>query len=95
MQWSPDILDEIWTHVRSHTGMWHARMKKRLWAEVHKELGDDWGSWRSYGIFESYFKNYPLPYTIVTNSYSFEHFEDSEDFFSDLCSAQGAGQGGH
>ena len=36
MQWSPDILEVIWDKVR--TGMWRARMKERLWTEVHKEL---------------------------------------------------------
>jgi hypothetical protein len=36
MQWSPDILEAIWDKVR--TGMWRARMKKRMWHEVHKEL---------------------------------------------------------
>eukprot|EP00966_Prymnesium_polylepis_P095610 2215168-Prymnesium_polylepis.2 len=46
MQWSPDVLEEIWTHVRHDTGMWRARMRKRLWAEVHKELDDEWRSLR-------------------------------------------------
>ena len=36
MQWSPDILEDIWDKVR--TGMWRARMKAHLWTEVHKEL---------------------------------------------------------
>ena len=71
MQWSPDVLEEIWTHVRHDTGMWRARMRKRLWAEVHKELDDEWRSWRPDGIIETYFTNYPLPYTIVTNENDF------------------------
>jgi hypothetical protein len=79
MQWSPDVLEEIWTHVRRHTGMWRARMKKRLWAEVHKELREDWirhgiidhTGRISWGIIETYFKNYPLPYTVVTNENEF------------------------
>jgi hypothetical protein len=71
MQWSPDVLEEIWTHVRHDTGMWRARMRKRLWAEVHKELDDEWRSLRPDGIIKTYFTNYLLPYSIVTNENDF------------------------
>eukprot|EP00966_Prymnesium_polylepis_P170156 3933522-Prymnesium_polylepis.1 len=34
MQWPSEIIQEIWLKVRD-TGMWRARMKKRLWSRVH------------------------------------------------------------
>ena len=46
MQWPEDRLAKVWELVR--TGMWRAKMKERLWKDVHDEMISTWGAWQKY-----------------------------------------------
>ena len=62
MQWPPDILETILSKSGDRN-MLRARLKKRVWREVHKELHDQWfcgiGEWQGKytrsGILGTYF----------------------------------------
>lgn len=67
--------------------MWRARMKERLWVAVHKELDDEWRSWRPDGVIKTYFTNC-LPYTIVTNETDFMSDPPEEDGWVSIFPAE-------
>ena len=49
MRWPPDLLEMVLSEVATERNMLRARLKKRVWREVHKELNDEWfcgiGEW--------------------------------------------------
>ena len=46
MQWPPDILQLIFSKIdTTDMDMLRARLKKRAWGELYKELNDNWFCW--------------------------------------------------
>jgi hypothetical protein len=63
MRWPPDLLEMVLSEVATERNMLRARLKKRVWREVHKELNDEWfcgisergGQYTKSGILATHF----------------------------------------
>jgi hypothetical protein len=44
MQWPEDLLAKVWELVRMD--MWRAKMKERLWKDLHDEMNQEWREWQ-------------------------------------------------
>ena len=72
MQWPEDILAKVWELVRM--GMWRAKMKERLWEDIHDEMKDYWQIWHEWHTLTA-LNGYPRPIMTAFHAHRFNAYK--------------------